>query len=139
MYIPLNNSKGMSFAGGLVTGHPWMIHLSECGCGGHNCETWLLSKDTHNTRFLCMTGTHTIDRATITTRTMCRVIRNLTKGLGSSIYTTTVPLDGISLSLSVGSDLECTIHLSRGIICSFGKTKLILILNHVGKCWKIMI
>jgi len=57
---------------------------------------------------------HTTDRVAVITRTMCGVIArtmcgvlgDLTKGLNSRYYTTTVHLDGKSLSLSAGSDPE---------------------------------
>ena len=57
--------------GDLVTYHLWMIHLSECGGGVAAVGTWLLSNDTHDTRFLRMTGMRITDRARMTTRTMC--------------------------------------------------------------------
>ena len=83
--MPLNESKGMYLRGDLVTDHSWRIHLSECSGVVTVVGTWVLSKDTHDTRFLCMTGTRTTDRAKVTTRTMCDVIQNLTKGRSSSI------------------------------------------------------
>lgn len=82
----------------LVAGHLWRIRLSECGGEVAAVGIWLISKDIHDMRFLRVIGMQTADRATVTTITMCGAIGNLTKGLSSRYYTTSVPLDGKSLS-----------------------------------------
>ena len=67
----------INFVGCLVTNHSWRVHLSELGGGVTTGGIELFPKNAHDTRFLCMIVTCTIDRTTTITSTMCVVNWNL--------------------------------------------------------------
>ena len=83
--------KAYRLWGDLVTGHPWRIHLIECS-GGVATVRLGYSLNTLTYEILAYNQYGATYRTTVTTRTMCGVIENLTKGLSSRYCTTTVPL-----------------------------------------------